>query len=130
MKRNRFIEHINFYFKWDVLAIIIFILIVIFLYNFIPDDIESKNYVNDRSYIKEIVKKSYEKNSDFLNFNSTNVAILKMDVLYSTLADGYNSLLDPIYNDDFDQCAGYIIIEKSDSELDIDISHICDMIDY
>jgi hypothetical protein len=129
MSNNRLINFINFHFQKIVFVIILIILISIFLYHFIPDYIESKkpiDYSPSVDFIYEVIKTHPE----LLNFDKNNKSILKMDTLYSVLPDEVNILLDPIYNDEFDQCAGYIIISKNAENYNIDTSHFCDMIDY
>jgi hypothetical protein len=129
MSKNKLINFINFHFQKIVFVIILIILISTFLYYFIPDYIESKKPI-DYSPPKDFLYEIIENHPELLNFDENNKSILKMDTLYSVLPGEVNILLDPIYNDDFDQCAGYIVISKNSDNYDIDTSHFCDMIDY
>jgi competence protein ComGC len=130
MSKNKLINFINFHFQKIVFVIILIILISIFLYRFIPDYIESKKPIVHK-LPEDFVYEIMNNHPELLEFDDNNKAIIKMDTLYIILPDEVNPLLDPIYNDEFDQCAGYIIINKnSKGNYDIDTSHICDMIDY
>jgi hypothetical protein len=130
MNKNKIINFINFYFQKIVLVIILIILASIFLYYFIPNYIESKkpyDHSPDEYFLNDI----FISHPELLEFDEDNKALIKMDTLYSVLPDDTNIILDPIYNDEFDQCAGYIIVNKDNmGNYDIDTSHCCDMIDY
>ena len=55
-----------------------------------------------------------------------------MDTFLEPITNGKDTLsfgIVPLTKDQ-DQCVGYFIIKKVNSELQIDSSHICDMIDY
>jgi hypothetical protein len=103
---------------------------IIFLYHFIPDYIESKK-PRDHSPDTSVLNDIFISHPELLAFDGNNKALVKVDTLYSILPGEANIILDPIYNDDFDQCAGYIVINKdSNGNYNIDTTHFCDMIDY
>lgn len=127
---NRIKRHFTFYYKNYIYALIIALILIIMAIPIINDYNES---IEPPSYeaLKLSITNLYEEKPSLFMFDEDNTAILKMDVLYSRiLEDNDNSYIDPIYNEDFDQCAGYIIIKKNDNNLDIDLTHMCDMLDY
>lgn len=88
---------------------------------------ESFNY----SYT-EMVKRAYKIDPSILEFDNNNKAILKVDTLIKGVKNknssfNYDGIL---FTKDFDQCVGYFIVTKIDKAIDVDLSHICDMIDY
>ncbi len=131
MKNNHIIDHINRHINKYILGIIIIIVVILFLSKFIPDYIESKKPMN-YDYLKECVIYAYNINPSILSFNEDNIAILKMDVLYNGVKNNMSEFsIPPIYNKEFEQCAGYIVVSKTENnDMSIDISHFCDMIDY
>lgn len=131
MKNKHMIDHINRHINKYIVSIIIIVIMVIFLSKFIPDYIESKKSEN-YDFLKESVIYAYSINHNILSFNEDNIAVLKMDVLYNGVKDDKSDYsIPPIYNNNFEQCAGYIVVTRmEDNDLRVDISHFCDMIDY
>ncbi len=80
---------------------------------------------NDYSYMDSCVKDLYFNNID-LFVKENNTYILKMDYMYDKCGVGSTSL----YTKDMDQCVGYIELNDFNNNINIDYSHICEMIDY
>ncbi len=124
--------HIKKYFFYDVLALIIFICINILMFNLISDLYENKKSEYDYSIYDETIKQIYEIDPSLFKFDENNIATIKMDDFLEPITNGKDTLsfgLVPLTKDQ-DQCVGYFIIKKVNGELEIDSSHICDMIDY
>lgn len=128
MKMTRIKRHLYFYSKrYIYCTLVIFIIImslILILQNYPKED---KSFYER---LKDDVIDICNDNPSLLIFDNYNIAILKMDTLYSKGEENNNPFLDPIYDNDFDQCAGYIIITKKNGKLDANMSHICDMLDY
>ena len=124
--------HIKKYFFYDVLALIIFICINILMFNLISDLYENKKSEYDYSIYDETIKQIYGIDPSLFKFDENNIATVKMDDFLEPITNGKDTLsfgLVPLTKDQ-DQCVGYFIIKKVNGELEIDSSHICDMIDY
>ena len=124
--------HIKKYFFYDVLALIIYICINILMFNLISDLYENKKSEYDYSIYDETIKQIYEIDPSLFKFDEHNIATIKMDDFLEPITNGKDTLsfgLVPLTKDQ-DQCVGYFIIKKVNGELEIDSSHICDMIDY
>ena len=124
--------HIKKYFFYDVLALIIFICINILMFNLINDLYENKKSEYDYSIYDETIRQIYEIDPSLFKFDENNIATVKMDDFLEPITNGKDTLsfgLVPLTKDQ-DQCVGYFIIKKVNGELEIDSSHICDMIDY
>lgn len=124
--------HIKKYFFYDVLALIIFICINILMFNLINDLYENKKSEYDYSIYDETIRQIYEIDPSLFKFDENNIATIKMDYFLEPITNGKDTLsfgLVPLTKDQ-DQCVGYFIIKKVNGELEIDSSHICDMIDY
>lgn len=121
--------HIQKYFFYDILAIIIFIVINILMFKLVNDLYEAKKSEYDYS---DIIEKIYEIDPSLFKFNANDIAIVKMDDFLEPITNGKDTIYfaDIPLTKNQDQCVGYFIIKKVNSELQIDSSHICDMIDY
>lgn len=124
--------HIQKYVFYDILAIFIFIGINILMFNLINDYQENKRAELDYSNFDNTIKEAYKINPSLFKFDENNVAILKMDDLLAPITNGKDTMyfgIVPLTHEQ-DQCVGYFVIKKIQDELQIDSSHICDMIDY
>ena len=121
--------HIQKYFFYDILAIIIFIVINILMFKLVNDLYETKKSEYDYS---DIIEKIYEIDPSLFKFNSNDIAIVKMDDFLEPITNGKDTIYfaDVPLTKNQDQCVGYFIIKKVNDELMVDSSHICDMIDY
>lgn len=121
--------HIQKYFLYDILAIIIFIVINILMFKLVNDLYETKKSEYDYS---DIIEKIYEIDPSLFKFNSNDIAIVKMDDFLEPITNGKDTIYfaDVPLTKNQDQCVGYFIIKKVNDELMVDSSHICDMIDY
>lgn len=121
--------HIQKYFLYDILAIIIFIVINILMFKLVNDLYETKKSEYDYS---DIIEKIYEIDPSLFKFNSNDIAIVKMDDFLEPITNGKDTIYfaDVPLTKNQDQCVGYFIIKKVNDELVVDSSHICDMIDY
>lgn len=80
---------------------------------------------NDYSYMDNCVKDLYMNNID-LFVKENNDYILKMDYMYDKCGVDSTSL----YTKELDQCVGYIKLNDFNYNINIDYSHVCEMIDY
>ena len=132
MNNKFFWNHIGKYFNTYIGTIILFIAINVLAYNLIVGYNETLS--EEQSSLKDAIYEAYRIDPTILDFNEDNVAILKLDVLLLGVSNSKENiqLSNSSYTDDFDECVGYIILKKQDStqKIDIDESHICDMIDY
>ena len=121
--------HIQKYFLYDILAIIIFIVINILMFKLVNDLYETKKSEYDYS---DIIEKIYEIDPSLFKFNSNDIAIVKMDDFLEPITNGKDTIYfaDVPLTKNQDHCVGYFIIKKVNDELMVDSSHICDMIDY
>ena len=102
------------------------------MFNLISDLYENKKSEYDYSIYDETIKQIYEIAPSLFKFDENNIATIKMDDFLEPITNGKDTLsfgLVPLTKDQ-DQCVGYFIIKKVNGELEIDSSHICDMIDY
>lgn len=128
--KNKVIRHFKFYYQRYLKGLAVIFLLTLITIIIVPNYTNQKEKPN-YNYLIDDVTTLYNEGKISLAFDENNTAILKMDVLYSPTNEDENyPYIYPIYNEDFDQCAGYIIVKKSDDMLDVDISHMCDMIDY
>lgn len=131
MKFSKIVNHIEKHLQKYFIGLMYIVLIAAFLSRFIPDYIESLKGYDYKDTIKETAIEAYNLDPSILSFDENNISILKMDVLYTPIGDMDYPLIDPLYNKNYEQCAGYLIITKSnDNKLNIDTSHMCEMIDY
>lgn len=127
--------HLHKYVFYDVLLIIITLIITYILSCLTRDTLD--NYKNNTNYsnYEEYIYKAYKDNPSLFIFDENNEAKIKVeDLLQKQDSDGNITGYIPITAINFtkkqDQCLGYIIVKKVDDDLQIDTSHICDMIDY
>ncbi len=124
--------HIQKYIFYDIFAILIFIAINILVYKFVKDYQENKNSELDYSYFDNTIKEAYKINPSLFKFDENNIAIVKMDDLIRPITNGKDTMylgIVPLTKEQ-DQCVGYFIVKKIKNDLQIDSSHMCDMIDY
>jgi hypothetical protein len=113
---------------------ILFINIVVFIFSLVlvinKSKVKSENQTYD--FLIASVTTIYYADPTQFTFDENNTAILKMDVLTKGIDVNGNHYYYSayLYTDDFDQCAGYFIVTKDDKNIDVDTSHVCDMIDY
>lgn len=101
---------------------------------FFNDFNEVKRLESDYSIYKDGVENAYRIDSSLFIFDDNNTAIIKVDTLLNKISNGRDSMegigIIPQTKEQ-DQCVGYIIVKKNENDiLDIDMSHMCDMIDY
>ena len=132
---NKIKLHLHKHIFYDLLLIIAFLLITYVLAILTRDILD--NYKNNYSSVnyEESVKEAYKDNPSLFKFNSDGISKIKVeDLLEIQDSDGNITGYIPITAIKFtkkqDQCVGYIIVKKIDDDLQIDTSHICDMIDY
>lgn len=121
--------HIQKYFLYDILALIIFIVINILMFKLVNDLYENEKSEYDYS---DVIEKIYEIDPSLFKFDANDIAIVKMDDFLEPITNGKDTMffgLVPLTKEQ-DQCVGYFIIKKVNDDLMVDSSHICDMIDY
>lgn len=133
MISNRLKLSFKRYAHYYILSIILLIIIILLIVFAIKSDIDNKKNMYDFTYYEEIIKDIYNNNPTFFKFDSTNKAIVKIDDLinqYNSNNVNYISSTTIKLTKEQDQCMGYIIVSKINNKLDINTSHICDMIDF
>ncbi len=127
--------HLHKYVFYDFLLLIV-ALIVSYILSCLTRDVLD-NYKNNTRYInyEEYIYASYEENPNLFIFDENNEAKIKVeDLLEKQDSNGNITGYIPItaikFTKNQDQCLGYIIVKKIDNNLQIDTSHICEMIDY
>lgn len=126
--------HFQKYILYYVIALIPLILICTLIKNLIVDYMMNKSLENDYSSYEYLVNQAYEEYPSLFEFDDSNTAIIKMDDLIlgiKTDNESHQWASGLLFTEEQDQCVGYIIVKRlSYEKLDIDTSHICDMIDY
>lgn len=129
--------HIQKNIFYDIFGIILFVLFNIILFKFIHDYNENKSFEYDFTSYETTIKQAYDDGKLKINFDNNNIGIVKIDDLITSTNCVDSVCIEPIitqmnirFNKELDQCVGYIIVKKVQNELEIDTSHICDMIDY
>ena len=111
-----------------IIFIIVIIILIIAYHLFIR--FQQKNAYNYRDTFDNdsVVKEIYEKYPELFSFTEDGECIISV----SELLKGQNEFdFDIMHDKEGNDCIGYYIINKDlNNNIDIDSSHICDMIDY
>lgn len=129
-KKNKF--PIKYIFL-GILIIFTLILVIFCIIKFVEYKLRP-GYINSQyEDLVYTIKEVYEFKPSFFEFDENGVAIVTIDNLLIPITNG-NKTMQAIsftfINEHQDECVGYIIVEKSNNDLKVDTSHICDMIDY
>lgn len=84
---------------------------------------ETINY----DYQSKCVKEIYELYPSAFNFDSNNICKITVEEIH-TISDDYGFEIE--HDKDGNMCVGYFIVKKNGDSIEIDSSHICDMINY
>ncbi len=126
--------HFQKYILYYFIALIPLILICILIKNLIVDYMLNRSLEGDYSSYEYLINQAYEEYPSLFKFDDSDTAIIKMDDLIlgvQTSNESHQWASGLLFTKEQDQCVGYIIVKKLNNEvLDIDTSHICDMIDY
>ncbi len=132
---NKIKLHLHKYVFYYLLLIIITLIVTYILSCLTRDTLD--NYKNNTNYsnYEEYIYKAYKDNPSLFIFDKNNESKIKVeDLLQKQDSDGNITGYIPItainFTKEQDQCLGYIIVKNVDDDLQIDTSHICDMIDY
>ena len=117
--------------KTPILITILFITIVISISSIVIV-INNKKKEKFNYTFTEMVKTAYQIDPSILEFDENNKALLKVDTLIKGVKNKSSSITHDgeLFTKDFDQCVGYFIVTKTGKSIDVDLSHICDTIDY
>lgn len=112
-----------FYALITVVTILVIVLIKIYFYN-----LDKKWYkkIDYNSYVL-IVNDIHNKYPNLFKFDENNDAIMTVEELV-TKQDEIE--FDIAHDKDGNMCIGYFIVSKVGEGIDIDASHMCDMINY
>lgn len=124
--------HIQKYFIYDILALILFIGINKLVITFYNDYQNNIHLENDFSYYDSSLDDIYKIDPTIFYFNEDNIAIVEMNDLLKPITNGKDTTYfgEIPMTKEQDQCVGYIIVKKHKNKLNYDYSHICDMLDY
>ncbi len=124
--------HLQKYFIYDILALILFIGINKLVITFYNDYQNNIHLENDFSYYDSSLDDIYIIDPTIFDFNEDNIAIVEMNDLLNPITNGKDTIYfgEIPMTKDQDQCVGYIIVKKQKNKLNYDYSHICDMLDY
>lgn len=119
----------RYMFHYFIVFLILIGIMIVGIY-LVKDIHENKKANSDFYYYEERIREVYKVNPSFFKFNPDGVAIVKVDELIEESTDSIGIGIIPVDKDQ-NQCVGYILVKKiNNSEIDIDTSHFCDMIDY
>ncbi len=124
--------HLQKYFIYDILAVILFIGISKFVINLYNDHQTNVHLENDFSYYNSTLDEIYKIDPSIFKFDENNIAIVEMSNLLKPITNGTDTIFfgEVPMTKEQDQCVGYIIVKRNDNKLSYDYSHICDMLDY
>lgn len=116
--------------KKIITLIIFFLLIFICIYGFYRFILyrDKKNYETiDYIYQSKRVKELYYLYPERFIFDENNECMITVEEIYM-ISDDYGF---EIEHDKYgNMCVGYYIVKKNGENIDVDSSHICDMINY
>ena len=124
--------HISKFLFYDILAIAFFVVSNMIIIRIVNDYKENKLLKNDFSNYNLTIEEAYRIDPSLFNFDEDGIAIIKIDDLLKPITNGKDTIyfgVVPLTKEQ-DQCVGYIIVKKKKDDLDIDTSHMCDIIDY
>ncbi len=124
-------NNINKFLSYYIIGIMLFLLICVVSIKLINDYNSYKISENDFTIYDSYIKDAYNINPNLFKFDENNIAIVKMDELL-TVTNGIDTIYFGVIPIDRNQnqCVGYFVIRKVMDEIEIDSSHLCDMIDY
>ncbi len=106
---------------------LLIIVVIIGFYKFIlykeKLDYETINY----DYQSKCVKEVYKIHPSAFSFDSENICKITVEQIH-TISDDYSFEIE--HDKNGNMCLGYFVIRKVDNDIEIDSSHICDMINY
>lgn len=118
--------------KFLSIIFIIFGVLIFFMFKFFST-INFQSKTIDIKSEEKFIKKMYEVSPDLFEFNEENIAIIYL----RTFTDGYtNKNGETIYvsvkfDKNLNECDGYYIVYKRDeNNIDVDSTHLCDMLNY
>ncbi len=102
-------------------------IIIIGFYKYIlykeKQEYETINY----DYQSKCVEEVYELHQSAFNFDSNNICKITVEQIHTISNDfGFEIEHDKYGN----MCVGYFIVKKNENNIEVDSSHICDMINY
>ncbi len=110
-----------------LLSFIAFIIIVICFYLYIlhreKEMYETVNYEFQSNWVKKV----YDAYPNLFEFDSNGVCKITVEKMHTMQSEIGNYIEHDKYGN---MCVGYFIISKSGENIEVDSSHICDMINY
>ncbi len=130
MKKIRL--HLHKYIFYYVIGIIIFIIFCFILSKLTKDYNLNKQSESDFSSYEETVKELYKKRPDKFKFNNKGTFVIKVEDLLEKEGNTLPSIPQTAikFTSEQDECVGYIIVRKKNNDINVDTSHVCDMIDF
>lgn len=113
-------------FRFIVFLVIVFLFIFGF-YKYILYKYKV-NYENiDYDYQSSCVKEIYDLNPEVFEFDENNECYITVEQV-QTISDDYGFEIE--HDKDGNMCVGYFIVKRKENKIEVDSSHICDMINY
>lgn len=116
-----------FIYNYSTYILIVILSILIILY------ISPKNTItNDTiSWYEFQIETAFSIRPDIFKFNKENTLTIRTEELTKLINDNIPELdVEIPINEDQDQCIGYVIIKKHDTNIDIDTSKTCEIMNY
>ena len=109
-----------------VFFVIVFLIIFVFYKYILYKDKVNYEYI-DYDYQSKCVKEVYKLHPGAFIFDENNECKITVEEV-QTISDDYGFEIE--HDKDGNMCVGYYIVKKNGDNIEVDSSHICDMINY
>lgn len=110
-----------------VISFLIMFLGIYVFYKYVMYKEKEENETIDYNYQSKCVKEVYKLHPESFVFDSNGICKMTVEQIHTVSNDyGFEIEHDKYGN----MCVGYFIIKKSNDNIKVDSSHICDMINY
>ncbi len=110
-----------------IIFIIVIFVVVYGFYRYIlykeKIEYETVNYDSQTSWVKEV----YNAHPSIFVFDSNGICKITVEQIHTMQNDIGNYIEHDKYGN---MCIGYFIVKKNENNIEVDSSHICDMINY
>lgn len=112
--------------KYTIIELIIISLLVLLIFDFLAEKgvtYDGISKEDETDYINEM----YETSPELFEFDGNGKAIVY--IRNFTYEETNNIRRSIIFDKDLNECDGYYIVYKNNDKLEVDVSHLCDMLD-